>query len=260
MDFTGSAISGVTSLIDTAANFFTTRREGRKAREHSRKMADHTFNQDVEMWKKQNRYNHPAEQMKRFESAGLNPMLMVDKGTPGNAQSMPQYHQPQSEHPIPKLNLQNAISAYQDYQIKTQQISNLQATKEAIEVQTVGRMFDNVVKQEKSLTAPHEGRYQRQLYDAQKRILPYKIQQELDKAGISNLQRTWMRHKLEKMVKDGINIDKDNVIWRGASTLLNDIENALKGLQRSEKNQYREPKSVLDDWIWDEQSQRFIRK
>ena len=54
----------------------------------NKKLAQHTFNKNVEMWKMQNKYNEPKNQMARLKSAGLNPNLMYGKGTPGNAQTM----------------------------------------------------------------------------------------------------------------------------------------------------------------------------
>lgn len=38
-----------------------------------------------DLWNRQNEYNSPAAQMARMKSAGLNPMLMYNMGTPGNA-------------------------------------------------------------------------------------------------------------------------------------------------------------------------------
>ena len=54
-------------------------------------LAQYSFNKNVEMWKMQNEYNNPKNQMARFTEAGLNPNLMYGKGTPGNATTMPQY-------------------------------------------------------------------------------------------------------------------------------------------------------------------------
>lgn len=44
---------------------------------------NNAFNE--KMWNAQNAYNTPAEQKKRFEQAGLNPNLMMDGGSAGNA-------------------------------------------------------------------------------------------------------------------------------------------------------------------------------
>jgi hypothetical protein len=57
----------------------------------NKKLAQYSFNKNVEMWKMQNAYNSPKQQMARYNEAGLNPNLMYGKGTSGNAQTMPQY-------------------------------------------------------------------------------------------------------------------------------------------------------------------------
>ena len=61
------------------------------ANRSNKKLAQYSFNKNVEMWKMQNKYNSPKSQMARYNEAGLNPNLMYGKGTPGNAQTMPQY-------------------------------------------------------------------------------------------------------------------------------------------------------------------------
>jgi hypothetical protein len=50
------------------------------------------WNRNVSMWKMQNEYNSPINQMKRLKEAGLNPNLMYGKGTVGNSQTLPQYN------------------------------------------------------------------------------------------------------------------------------------------------------------------------
>ena len=57
----------------------------------NKKLAQYSFDKNVEMWKMQNEYNNPKNQMQRFKDAGLNPNLMYGKGTPGNATTLPQY-------------------------------------------------------------------------------------------------------------------------------------------------------------------------
>lgn len=48
--------------------------------------------QSMENWLAQQRYNSPAEQMKRFAEAGLNPNLIYSQGNAGNASSAAQVH------------------------------------------------------------------------------------------------------------------------------------------------------------------------
>jgi hypothetical protein len=61
------------------------------AQNSNKKLAQHSFNKNVEIWKMQNEYNSPKQQMARYNEAGLNPNLMYDKGTSGNSQTIPQY-------------------------------------------------------------------------------------------------------------------------------------------------------------------------
>lgn len=42
---------------------------------------------DLNLWNLMNEYNSPQSQMQRFKEAGLNPMLVYQQGTPGNASS-----------------------------------------------------------------------------------------------------------------------------------------------------------------------------
>lgn len=44
---------------------------------------------NLEMWRRQNEYNSPIQQMARYQEAGLNPNLIYSQGSPGNSQSMP---------------------------------------------------------------------------------------------------------------------------------------------------------------------------
>jgi hypothetical protein len=57
----------------------------------NKKLAQYSFDRNKEMWRLQNEYNAPKQQMSRLQEAGLNPNLMYGKGTVGNAQTMPQY-------------------------------------------------------------------------------------------------------------------------------------------------------------------------
>ena len=42
----------------------------------NKKLAQYSFNKNVEMWKMQNAYNSPEQQMARYNQAGLNPNLI----------------------------------------------------------------------------------------------------------------------------------------------------------------------------------------
>lgn len=62
--------------------------------------ADMANAHELDMWNLQNQYNTPSAQMQRFKDAGLNPMLIYQQGSPGNASSAPGTHTPNFDiHP-----------------------------------------------------------------------------------------------------------------------------------------------------------------
>lgn len=78
-----------------------------------------------EMWNKQNEYNSPKNQMKRYEEAGLNPQLIYGQGTPGNASAV------QSKTAYSPDTSKALNSAVQIQQL-TQTVENLKTNQELI--------------------------------------------------------------------------------------------------------------------------------
>lgn len=57
----------------------------------NRSIAAYQADRNEQYMREQNEYNTPANQMKRFQEAGLNPNLVYGQGSPGNQQSPLQY-------------------------------------------------------------------------------------------------------------------------------------------------------------------------
>lgn len=64
------------------------------AQNHDFGMAQYAHAVNLEMWNRQNEYNSPANQLARYQDAGLNPNLMYGNITNGNASQMPQMQKP----------------------------------------------------------------------------------------------------------------------------------------------------------------------
>lgn len=75
----GAGISGLFSLAGSAVQY-----------NYSKKLAEQQNQFNIDMWNRQNEYNSPAAQMKRFSEAGLNPNLIYGQGNAGNASSAPE--------------------------------------------------------------------------------------------------------------------------------------------------------------------------
>lgn len=69
------AISAGVSALGNVFNVGSQRRENRRQRDFTREMYQTQKQDNIDFWRMQNEYNTPAEQMKRFTEAGLNPHL-----------------------------------------------------------------------------------------------------------------------------------------------------------------------------------------
>lgn len=84
---------------------------------------------ELDMWNKMNEYNSPANQMERFQAAGLNPHLAYSQGSAGNASGSPNAHVPKTVGIFDNVNLTdtlNVLATYQDYRLKEKQIENIE--------------------------------------------------------------------------------------------------------------------------------------
>lgn len=84
-DWLPPAISGGSGLLGGTINAISQGVQNRKNRAFSREMYQRQYNDSLAFWEKQNTYNSPQEQMKRFQAAGLNPNLIYGAGNSGNA-------------------------------------------------------------------------------------------------------------------------------------------------------------------------------
>lgn len=86
------------NAFDSFLGARTSRRNTDRTIAAQKEMADMAYQRQVEMWHKQNEYNSPEEQMKRFGAAGLNPHLIYGQGNPGNASAPPAYQAPNLQY------------------------------------------------------------------------------------------------------------------------------------------------------------------
>lgn len=96
------------------------------------KLAEYQFSKELEMWNKQNEYNSPSAQMKRFTDAGLNPNLVVSQGSSGNANQMPHYQAPTISHEQKIPMITNVLQTFADLDIKQAQADNIRAQTRSV--------------------------------------------------------------------------------------------------------------------------------
>lgn len=70
----GAGIGMIGSAISQAQNY-----------KYSKKLMELQYQQNLDLWNKQNAYNAPSAQMQRLQAAGLNPNLVYGNGVSGNS-------------------------------------------------------------------------------------------------------------------------------------------------------------------------------
>ena len=108
------AVAG--GALGLAANLISNKQQ--KKREQDRRLYD------LEQWHRQNRYNHPLQQMARLKNAGLNPNLIYGSSpgsAVGNAGAIPAGQ-------APEYSLDNPVTGFMDARVKQAQSDNLRSS------------------------------------------------------------------------------------------------------------------------------------
>lgn len=103
----------------------------RKERKHRMKLAEYQYSKELEMWNRQNAYNHPTAQMQRLEEAGINPHMVHGSGTVANtAGTQPKYNAPDVSYTRPQFNMPNVLGEYNRVRLQDAQVGAItQATR-----------------------------------------------------------------------------------------------------------------------------------
>jgi hypothetical protein len=145
--------------------------EANQARQfqYDKALADHNFQQNLNMWNLQNQYNSPSMQMQRFKEAGLNPNLIYGQGSAGLASSSPKYEQASQDVSLSAaLNVPALLSVYNDFVVKQAQVDNLKANTEARMVQVANDTLKGVGLRYEAEQAPERSRLRTGLLEEQK--------------------------------------------------------------------------------------------
>lgn len=130
----GSVPSGIIGSIGNISSAITNWQN----QKFSGDMYKLTRKDNLEFWDKQNAYNTPAMQMKRFRDAGLNPHLIYGQGNSGNASPIPtpdtlpvQFRGPDIKDGT-DFDGMGMLLGQADLRIKSAQADNLEAQNDVI--------------------------------------------------------------------------------------------------------------------------------
>ena len=218
----GAALAATTALIAGILNNRARRKQDARNNAANlatnKELAQFTFDQDTEAWKRQNLYNDPASQMSRLQGAGLNPMLVYGSGSggaSGQAGAQPSYNTPRSEQSIRALEIPELLGQFQDFQMRQAQINNVKAQTQNTQQRTMTEAITREVQKfrgqnilqdlsQKEVLAP----YQAAITGNQARASEAKLSQEWQRLS---LMRRDEQIKWLVMREKELNIDKSEV-------------------------------------------------
>nr|QJB19972.1 MAG: DNA pilot protein [Microvirus sp.] len=132
----GGAVSSGTGIINSLLQNRMAKRNTDETIAANMNLAKYQYSQELENWNRQNEYNSPNSQMKRFTEAGLNPNLIYGQGNSGNATVMPRYNAPTIKKDYQPFQLPEMIGFFQNFAMKQAQTDNLRAQKDLIQLQS----------------------------------------------------------------------------------------------------------------------------
>lgn len=133
----GAGLSSLLGFGSGAANRKAQERANAQQRKFALKMYGMQKQDALAFWQKQNKYNSPAEQMRRFQEAGLNPNLMYGQGNSGNAGAI-NVPTKGDFNPRPEsfgqslAALSQGVGQYFNFRTQLQQVNNLGAQNDVL--------------------------------------------------------------------------------------------------------------------------------
>lgn len=119
----------------------------------NRELAEYAYKKDLEMWNRQNEYNSPSAQMKRFKAGGLNPHLIYGQGSvAGNTSgSAPSYQPPKEQYDYLPQQVPE-IGKYVDTALRQAQVDNVRANTENTDARTLTELVrEGLMKHESAI-------------------------------------------------------------------------------------------------------------
>lgn len=210
---TGSIISSGAGILGNLFGIGRGKRETRRNKE----LMKYQNSINLDFWNKQNEYNRPINQMKRFKEAGLNPALMYGQGNPGNASSLQSAnYTPHKEATVDTSLLQN--------------VGLLGAQIDAIKTDVKGKELDIV---EKGGT-----KKQRQaVYQESIRDLKLKNAQTKAQNALLGLDRQFKKGQLRLQKKD-IDLAEKGIYTNSMQTIIDALDLNLKTKEGKEEAKF----------------------
>lgn len=234
--------AGISSIASGVLQAKANKEAQDKTIKENRYLSNLAYSRDVEMWNRQNEYNSPESQMKRLESAGLNPNLVYGTGAVGNQTGAPPSYTPPREEYRPLVNFPEILSTYQnlklqsmDVKLKEQAFRNAQLDGDS---KSINNLFLEQMLKENLLKTKRESQVTLLRTDTESQKAS-RLKQLIDKEDFSRDQGRW-QSDVERSIYDSrmakLNYsfasqlrpyglkDTDNLLFRWLATNLDKIK------------------------------------
>lgn len=238
-----SAIQRGTNRIDAQRQFAHNKEQAALANKHDFDITKFAYDKDLEQWGRQNAYNTPEAQRKRFEQAGFNPNLLYQQGNPGNAGPGPahgvtKYQNVTADYKnLGSIKLPNAIEQYQNIGLRGSQNKKIQAQ---IERENTNNRIDRLTEELNETNLP--SRVQEQLVKVLAALKAMNVQDEVINLSQDVQRQTQQQTKnlkedeKYKKFKSGLAqqglTDKDNVLMRMLGIRINKSGNTTGKIKK----------------------------
>lgn len=123
----GGAITGGAGLAASRSNRKAQAQQNADDRHHEIVMQSNQNTNERAQWRRENEYNHPAQQMERLRQAGLNPNLVYGKGADNTASSLNLSQANPSSKPPPQHDIMPAMDSMKNSLMQYAQIRQINA-------------------------------------------------------------------------------------------------------------------------------------
>lgn len=134
-----------------------------------------------------NAYNHPTQQMKRLQEAGISPHLAYTSGAGGQSTVSPQPRTPTADVKPPQMQ-GNPLEVYFDMRVKEQQLENLKAQEELIKENTKLTYSKNTTEGYKPDLLAVEFDTKRRAYDNSFKTFPFQLELLKERGRLASAQ------------------------------------------------------------------------
>lgn len=182
----GALIGAGTNLLGNLFNGYSQKSAVKEANKGNMALAEYQFDRNYQMWQEQNAYNDPSSQMKRLESAGLNPNLVYGNGSVvGNTSGpAPQYNAPTLQPEIFSAD----FSPIANTALQVAQIEKTQQETRNLAYQNTGIGLDNDLKELQKIAMGYSNAKSKEEASMWSQLMDWKMQlmASQDKLNIAN--------------------------------------------------------------------------